>query len=158
MADGAPIPEVAPVDAGDPQVLALLGALTAELALSGYTAEQTFGYSSQQLDRAGVHLVCARVAGQLVGIGGVELQDGGVGELKRFFVVPEHRGSGVADAVLSGLLDYSIARDRNVLRLETGDRQRAAMAFYRRHGFTDIARFGPYVDSETSICMERRLP
>ena len=158
MADGAPITEVAPVDAGDPQVLALLGALTAELALSGYTAEQTFGYSSQQLERAGVHLVGARVAGQLVGIGGVELQDGGVGELKRFFVVPEHRGSGVADAVLGGLLDYSIAHDLNVLRLETGDKQRAAMAFYRRHGFTDIVRFGPYLGSETSMCMERRLP
>ena len=45
------------------------------------------------------------------------------------------------------------AGDPQVLAL-----QQAAMAFYRRHGFTDIARFGPYVDSETSMCMERRLP
>jgi putative acetyltransferase len=144
------------VEPGDPRVVALLEELTAELALSGYTADQTFGYSIEQLERTGVHLVGVAVAGELVGIGGLEVQ-GKVGELKRFFVAPAHRGTGVADSILAALLEVALDHDVDVVRLETGDKQDAAIAFYRRHGFAEIDRFGPYVNSETSVCMERRL-
>jgi putative acetyltransferase len=148
---------VEPVDPRDPEVAALLGALTAELALGGYAPSETFGYTLDQLVDNGVHLVGARAGDRLVGVGGVEIQGGGVGELKRFFVSPEHRGAGAADAVLEALVAH--ARERGVvdLRLETGDEQHAAMAFYRRHGFAEIPRFGPYVDSATSVCMQRDL-
>ena len=144
------------VEPRDPRVLALLDELTSELALSGYTPDQTFGYSVEQLERTGVQLVGVAVAGRLVGVGGLELQ-GDVGELKRFFVSPAHRGKGVADAVLAALLDIARDHDVAVVRLETGDKQQAAIAFYRRHGFAEIPRFGPYVNSATSYCMERRL-
>jgi putative acetyltransferase len=99
--------------------------------------------------------VGARVGGQLVGIGGLELQDGAGGELKRFYVSPEHRDSGVADALMAALVDHARHRQVEVLRLETGDKQHAAMSFYRRHGFVEIPRFGPYVDSEAPVCMQR---
>ena len=70
---------------------------------------------------------------------------------------PARRGGGVADAVLDALV--ALARDRGVavLRLETGDRQRAAVAFYVRHGFVEVPRFGPYVESATSVCLQRAL-
>jgi putative acetyltransferase len=148
--------EAVRVELSDPRVLALIGELTSELALSGYTADQTFGYSVEQLELSGVHLVGVAVEGELVGVGGLELQ-GEVGELKRFFVVPAHRGSGVADAILAGLLEIARDHDVEVVRLETGDKQGAAIAFYRRHGFAEIPRFGPYVNSATSVCMERRI-
>jgi putative acetyltransferase len=144
------------VEPRDPRVLALLDELTSELALSGYTPDQTFGYSVEQLERTGVQLVGVTVAGQLVGVGGLELQ-GQSGELKRFFVTPAHRGTGVADAILAALLELALDHDVEVVRLETGDKQAAAIAFYRRHGFAEIPRFGPYVNSATSYCMERRL-
>jgi putative acetyltransferase len=143
---------------GDPQVAALLDALTSEMALEGYTTEQTFGYTAEQLLTANVYLVGARVHGRLAGVGGLERQGNRVGELKRFYVTPEHRGTGVADAVLDALLDHAQLHDLDLVRLETGNKQHAAIAFYRRHGFTDVARFGPYLFSETSVCMERRLP
>jgi putative acetyltransferase len=144
------------VELRDPRVMALLDELTSELALGGYTADQTFGYSLEQLEATDVHLVGVAVAGELVGVGGLELQ-GNAGELKRFFVAPAHRGTGVADAILAALLEIALDHDIEVVRLETGDKQMAAIGFYRRHGFAEIARFGAYVDSETSVCMERRL-
>ena len=149
--------QVFPVGASEPQVLGLLQCLTSELAVEGYTSGQTFGYTPEQLQTANVYLVAARVDGRLAGMGGLELQEDGVGELKRFFVTPEYRGLGVADAVLSALLDYAKGQNLDVLRLETGDKQRAAIAFYRRHNFVEVPRFGPYVGSETSVCMQRRL-
>lgn len=149
-------PVVTAVDPRNPAVAALVNELTAELAASGYTDEQTFGYSVERLAASGVHLVGARVDGELAGIGGLEVA-GTDGELKRFYVRPVHRGRGVADAVLDTLVAQ--ARERGVvrLRLETGDLQHAAIAFYRRHGFAPIPRFGPYVDSATSYCMQRDL-
>lgn len=138
-----------------PEVVALLEALTAELAGEGYTPEQTFGYTLDQLERAPVHLLGARVEDVLVGVGGLELQPERVGELKRFYVMPEHRGRGVADAVLAALIDVADTHGVRLLRLETGDKQHAAIAFYRRHGFIEVPRFGPYAHSATSYCMQR---
>lgn len=149
--------QVVPVDATDPQVRTLLAQLTAELAAGGYTAEQTFGYSPQQLEQSGVHLVGGRVDERLVAVAGIELQADAAAELKRFFVEPERRGTGVADALIASLLAYAEAAQVRVVRLETGDKQLAAQAFYRRHGFRRVPRFGRYVASETSVCMQRDL-
>ena len=157
MPDPAAGCAVEPVTVRDPEVRALLESLTLELAGSGYTSEQTFGYSAEQIEHSGVHLIGARVAGVLVGLAGIEVQGEGLGELKRFFVRPEHRGTGVADALLTALLEHAEAFRVQLLRLETGDKQGAAQAFYRRHGFTDVARFAPYETSETSVCMQRAL-
>lgn len=137
-------------------MLDLLEALTRELSESGYTPEQSFGYSADQLEQAQVHLIDAVVQGHLVGLGGVEL-DEGIGELKRFYVAPTHRGTGVADALLDALIEHAASQGAELLRLETGDRQHAAIAFYRRHGFCDIPRYGPYVESATSVCMQRSV-
>ena len=152
-----PVLALSPVTVRDPGVADLIHALTVELADGGYTDEETFGYSAEQLEASGVHLVGASVDGRLVGIGGVEVQDGGFAELKRFYVEPAHRGQGVADAVIEALAEHARARGAARLRLETGDKQHAAMGFYARHGFVVVPRFGPYVDSATSVCMQREL-
>lgn len=94
---------------------------------------------------------------RLVGVGGVELQEGHLAELKRVFVVQECRGVGVADAIIRVLLNHAVAHGVTDLRLETGDRQQAAIAFYRRHGLVEVPCWGPYADGATSVCMQRRL-
>lgn len=156
MAEAVPALQIDPVSAGDSDVTALLDVLTSELALGGYAANETFGYSVEQLESSRVYLVGARASGLLVGVGGVELQDAGIGELKRFFVLPEYRGTGVGDALITALIHHATDSGIDVLRLETGDKQQSAIAFYRRHGFVAVPCFGPYLQSATSLCMERR--
>jgi putative acetyltransferase len=104
-----------------------------------------------------VYLVGARVGGRLVGVAGIELQADAIGELKRFYVEPDCRRRGVADALIGALLTYAARRSASVIRLETGDKQEAAIAFYRRHGFVEVPRFEPYLGSATSVCMQRAV-
>lgn len=139
------------------EVLPLIEALTAELAAGGYDESQTFGYSPETLAASDVHLLGAESGEQIVGIGGIEPAGDGTAELKRFYVTPEHRGDGTASAILPALLEYARANDVHTVYLETGNRQHAARRFYTRHGFAEIERFGPYVDSATSICMALTL-
>ena len=136
---------------------ALLVALDAELAVEGYTSEQSFEYDVAQLVESRVLLVGAFRDNALLGIGGVEV-DGEHAELKRCYVVPQHRGTGVAGAILDALVAEATVAGATVLRLETGVHQHAALRFYRRHGFHDIPRFGRYVDSARSVCLARHLP
>ena len=76
-------------------------------------------------------------------------------EIKRMYVVPDARGSGVADALLAAV--ERRAPDEGVSRvvIHTGDRQLAALRFYERHGYTPIDVFPPYEAVTYSRCFEK---
>lgn len=95
--------------------------------------------------------------GEAVGCGGLRRLEPGVAEIKRMYVRPENRGSGVSTAVLRALEDQAIASGWSTLRLETGTEQPDAMRFYEREGYSRIDLFGYYVGSDLSVCYERRL-
>jgi putative acetyltransferase len=93
-----------------------------------------------------------------VGCGAVRRLDSDTAEIKRMYVAPQLRGHGVGRALVDAL--EREARDLGVQRLvlETGSRQIAAMAMYRRAGFIDIPPFGEYqASSTTSVCMAKTL-
>ena len=81
------------------------------------------------------------------------------GELKSMHVVEEHRGKGLADAILLRLLDEALAGGMTRVSLETGSQPvfKAARGFYRRHGFTECPPFEGYVDDPHSVFMTRTL-
>ncbi|MGF1648246.1 MAG: GNAT family N-acetyltransferase [Kineosporiaceae bacterium] len=152
---------VSPEAPDSPDSRALVDELTAELATEGYPPESTHGYDVATLLARGVTFVVARVDGVPVGCGGVQVvQDPGgeaFAELKRMYVRPAHRGAGVSRAILQALAGHAGTDGVRVLRLETGVRQRAALAFYRREGFTEIPPFPPYRLDPESVFLERRL-
>jgi GNAT superfamily N-acetyltransferase len=76
-------------------------------------------------------------------------------EIKRMFVEPDARGSGIADALLAAVEQR--ARDEGVPRvvIHTGERQIAALRFYGRHGYTPIDVFPPYEAVTYSRCFEK---
>jgi GNAT superfamily N-acetyltransferase len=96
-------------------------------------------------------------AGTPLGCGGLRQLDATSGEVKRMYVVPERRGTGVAGAVLAALEQHARTLGWTHLRLETGDAQPDAVRFYTRHGYTPIPRFGHYADEPTSLCFERAI-
>jgi GNAT superfamily N-acetyltransferase len=73
------------------------------------------------------------------------------------YVILEERGSGVGRALLTALEAEARALGFARLVLETGTRQIAALALYRRAGFADITPFGEYLGSPLSVCLAKDL-
>ena len=94
---------------------------------------------------------------EAIACGGIRPIDEHHGEVKRMYVVPDRRGSGVATQVLRALEAAGRERGWNRLVLETGERQPDAIRFYEREGYTRIPNFGHYLHSPISLCYERRL-
>lgn len=139
----------------DPAFQQLVPLLDAELvafdgALHGFYDQ--FNGSSEL-----AHAVVGSVAGAPVAIGALRPLSPELVEVKRMYVRADHRGHGHARAVLAELEAWAVALGATRARLETGVRQRAAIALYRRAGYAPIPNYGPYVGVSTSVCFERTL-
>ena len=104
-----------------------------------------------------VFFVAREDEGTAVGCGGLRRLGAETGEIKRMYVAPDRRGSGLALSILRTLEDWAREQGWTTLRLETGDAQPDAIRFYTRAGYERIPNFGGYVGAERSLCFERRL-
>nr|WP_260729639.1 GNAT family N-acetyltransferase [Dactylosporangium roseum] len=75
-------------------------------------------------------------------------EDEDTAELKRMYVVPGHRGRGVAKALLVAVEDDARRSGRRRMWLETGTAQPEAIALYERSGYVRIEDFGHYKEYE----------
>lgn len=78
-------------------------------------------------------------------------------EVKKVFVVPSRRGTGVARALLADLEDYARARGVGSLVLQTGRLQVDAIALYEKIGYVPIEPFGAYASFPGALCFEKDL-
>lgn len=78
-------------------------------------------------------------------------------EIKRMYVIPSHRGSGVARVLLAAA--EQAARELGAARviLHTGDRQPEAIRLYEREGYTRIPIYPPYTSMTWSTCFEKPI-
>jgi GNAT superfamily N-acetyltransferase len=106
---------------------------------------------------AGGTFLLARIAGRPVGCGGLRRHDARAAELKRMYVVPDQRRSGVARMLLAALEAHAARLGYESIVLETGVRQPEAIALYETSGYRRISNFEPWVDEPLSVCFERRL-
>lgn len=142
-------------DPGGPDALDLIAGSEAELAAI-YPPENRFAFSPDELAAAGVRFCIARRDGKALGCGGIAPLSG-YGELKRVYVVPDARGSGVAGALLSRLEEIARGLGLPLVRLETGHLSPAAIGLYTRAGYDRIGAFGSYRENGSSVFMEKRL-
>lgn len=78
-------------------------------------------------------------------------------EIKRMFVVEEHRRRGLSRAVLARLEESARAGRADVIVLETGMMQPEALALYATSGYVTVEGFGYYKDSPKSRYFGKRL-
>lgn len=96
-------------------------------------------------------------SGEAIGCGALRRLDNAAAEIKRMYVMPGMRGSGVAAGLLRALESAAVDRGWRTLRLETGIEQPDAQRFYRREGYHEIPAFGSYAGATLSVCYEREL-
>ena len=93
-----------------------------------------------------------------VGIGAFrEMEEKGVVEIKRMFVVPSERGKGLSKKILEELENWAREKQYIHAKLETGDKNISAIFLYEKTGYERIPPFGPYVDIPESICFGKKL-
>ena len=125
-----------------------------------YPPESCHAFSVDQLIREGVAFFVTRCDGRAAGCGGIKLftdSEDKYGEVKRMFVRPEFRGLGLGKAMLDKLAEYAVENQVQVLRLETGNLQLAAIGLYESWGFKRCQPFGEYVEDPNSVYLERLL-
>ena len=88
-------------------------------------------------DRRGRVLV-AYARDEPVACGAVRLLDPDTAEIKRMFVTPNARGRGVGRRLLAALEGAATDLGCERMRLDTGERQLAALGLYRSAGYAEI--------------------
>jgi putative acetyltransferase len=133
----------------------LTGELDTYLNQLSYPAESRHAFTVEQLVQERVTFFVAYLDGELAGCGGLKLFGTEYGEVKRMYVRPALRGSGIGKRILEQLSDYSRSKGVDVLRLETGIHQTEAIRLYARFGFVQRPPFGDYQEDPFSVYFEK---
>jgi putative acetyltransferase len=144
---------VAECAADDGFLLALVTAMTAELVV---VYDLPVDAQPQPLHPDTRYLL-ARDGERAIGCCAVEPVEPGVFELKRVFVAPAARGTGVSSALVAESERLVRRAGAARIRLETGFHQHAAMRLYERAGYRRVPNFPPHETDPESVCYEKAL-
>ena len=143
-------------NAGNPDFVELVKHLDAELAVRD--GEDHAFYAQFNQIAPIKYAVVAYENGQASGCGAIREFDAGTMEVKRMYVLPEHRGKGFATNILAELEQWAAELSCKRCVLETGKNQPEAIALYDKNGYSRIPNYGQYEGVENSVCFEKRLP
>lgn len=136
----------------------MIGELSAELAHEyDFTDDGSGDFRPEEEPTARSVFLVGWLGDEPVACGAIRPLVDEVAEVKRMYVKNTYRGRGFSRAILVAL--EGAARDLafTTLRLETGNRQSAAIRLYESAGFHRIEPFGIYVGSERSVCFEKQI-
>jgi GNAT superfamily N-acetyltransferase len=139
-----------------PDATALITELDAQLDVL-YPSESRHGYSVDKLIAQGVAFFVLREDGVPAACGGVQIYGGRYGEVKRMYVRDAYRGRGYAKRILEHLEEHTLGQGVELMRLETGIHQVAAIALYEAAGYKPIPPFGEYFEDPLSRFYEKVL-
>jgi GNAT superfamily N-acetyltransferase len=141
--------EVSEVDAGRPPASELLAAMTAELDRLYERVEGSLhsvpATPEQMSPPDGCFLLLSR-AGEPLACGGIKRLGAGLAEIKRMYVVPEHRNEGLGRRLLVELERRCAELGYGRVRLDTGPDQPSARRIYEAAGYVSIPDYNgnPY--------------
>ncbi|MCA6361818.1 MAG: GNAT family N-acetyltransferase [Bacteroidetes bacterium] len=103
------------------------------------------------------HVVVAFFNEEPVGCGAFKPFEAGVVEIKRMYVLPAHRGRGIAAAMLRELEMWAADEGNEQAVLETGKKMPEAIGLYQKSGYVFIPNFGQYAGVESCVCMGKQF-
>jgi putative acetyltransferase len=147
---------IAPETPLQDEVRALIDELNAAL-LDLTPPEYCFHMTAEQMAAPDTTVFIARDGGAAVACGALRRHKDGIGEVKRMYTRPSHRGMKIGQQIVCRI--EAMARDEGLKRLvlETGDRHPAAWTVYERAGFTRCGPVLDYPDSEWSVFYEKNI-
>ncbi|UCH02861.1 MAG: GNAT family N-acetyltransferase [Candidatus Bathyarchaeota archaeon] len=94
-------------------------------------------------------------------MGALKKLEDGIGEIKRMYIRPEHRGQGYGKTILNRLIDKSRELGYSTIRLDTADFMTTAQSMYRSAGFTMRDKYSgseiPEWYQPYTVFMEKKL-
>lgn len=142
-------------DSGNPDFKTLVAALDADLRIRD-GADHAFFAQFNKIDSI-PYIVVAYSGETPVGCGAIKPYDEATLEVKRMYVPPEHRGQGIASAVLHALESWAKELGYERCILETGEKQPEAIALYHKNHYTVMRNYGQYADVDSSVCFEKQI-
>jgi GNAT superfamily N-acetyltransferase len=147
---------VRPLSYSEPVVRALEAELQQEYVKRYGDQDQTPIDDGQFDPPEGLFLV-GFVGSEPVASGGFRRHEDGVAEIKRMYVVEDHRGIGLARRMLVELESRAAQAGYRSAVLVTGLAQPEAIALYQSSGYTPIEPFGTYKNSDLVRCFSKVL-
>jgi len=142
-------------DASHPAFQKLVRALDASLAVSDGD-DHAFYHQFNGIEDIH-HVVLGYINEAAVACGAIKQYDKQTMEVKRMFVVPEHRGKAYAMTILKELEIWSRSMHFKQCILETGINQPAAIRLYKKADYDIIENYGQYEGVENSFCFKKKL-
>lgn len=103
------------------------------------------------------HVIVAYENEAPVGCGAFKKYDDTSAEIKRMYVLPQHRNKGIAAEVLQQLEHWAKEEGFQSTVLETGLKQPEAIRLYEKSGYNRIPNYGQYAGVDNSVCMKKEL-
>jgi GNAT superfamily N-acetyltransferase len=103
------------------------------------------------------HVVLFYIDQLAVGCGALKKYSIDTMEIKRMYVLPEYRSLGIATKILSELESWMLSLGNTTSILETGIKQKDAIALYQKNHYIRIPSYSQYKDVENSVCFSKIL-
>jgi putative acetyltransferase len=119
-------------------------------------ADHSFYSQFNKIDKIR-HAIVAFDKEEPVGCGAIKELSNDSMEVKRMYVPPSKRGTGIATVILKELENWASELKYNKCLLETGKKQPEAIELYKKNGYRIIPNYGQYEHVENSVCFEKIL-
>jgi GNAT superfamily N-acetyltransferase len=67
------------------------------------------------------------------------------------------KSKGISKIILKQLEELALKEGFSTAVLETGIKQQEALELYKKSGYRQTEKYGPYSDLEFSICMSKKI-
>lgn len=101
------------------------------------------------------HVVLFYENEKAVACGAFKKYDQDTAELKRMFVLPNYRGKGIANNIITELENWIAEENYPKIILETATKLLPAIALYSKLGYSKFPNYGVYEKVQSSYCMQK---